>query len=192
MPTCTCMYIHTYIHTRVFVFMCGHRDLRRGCCSRSCVFGWGRPRIQANGKIFAAIRADGSVVTWGNSQFGADISEVQEQLRDVQQLQAAEYAFAAIRADGTVVTWGKGPKGGDSSGVQDQLHGVRSIQKTKSSFAALRADGSVVTWGDDGGNSSAVQDQLRNVIPDSGDPMGLCGHPCRRPACHLGQQESRG
>ena len=46
---------------------------------------------------------------------------VQEQLKNVQQIQASHQAFAAIRGDGSVVTWGSANYGGDSSAVQDQL-----------------------------------------------------------------------
>ena len=47
---------------------------------------------------------------------------------------------------------------GDSSTVQGQL-------KDMGAFAAILGDGSVVTWGDadDGGDSSAVQHQLKGV-----------------------------
>ena len=105
------------------------------------------------------------VVTWGNANFGGDISQVKDQLKSVQQIQATKKAFAAILEDGTVVTWGGAENGGDSSAVQDQLCGVQQIQATEYAFAAILADGSVVTWGDaeDGGDSSAVQDQLRMV-----------------------------
>jgi alpha-tubulin suppressor-like RCC1 family protein len=42
---------------------------------------------------------------------------------------------------------------------------VQEIGATDSAFAAILADGSVVTWGDPdfGGDSSQVQDQLKNV-----------------------------
>ena len=39
----------------------------------------------------------------------------QEQLKNVQQIQANELAFAAILGDGSVVTWGSDLKGGDST-----------------------------------------------------------------------------
>ena len=55
---------------------------------------------------FAAILGDGSVVAWGYADCGGDSSAVQEQLRDVQQIQASDGAFAAILGDGSVVTWG--------------------------------------------------------------------------------------
>jgi hypothetical protein len=60
-------------------------------------------------------------VTWGDRNSGGDSSAVQDQLRNVKQVQAADRAFAAILADGSVVTWGRPDCGGDSSAVQDQL-----------------------------------------------------------------------
>ena len=81
--------------------------------------------IQANRGIdagaFAVILGDGSVVMWGNSAVGGDGSALQDQLKNVKQIQANLHAFAAILADGSVVTWGSAAFGGDSSAVQDQL-----------------------------------------------------------------------
>ena len=114
---------------------------------------------------FAAIVADGRVVTWGNPRSGGDSTAVRDQLRNVQQIRAGEDAFAALLADGTVVTWGRAESGGDSSAVRHQLRNVQQIHATNLAFAAILADGTVVTWGDQhsGGDSTAVQDQLRNV-----------------------------
>ena len=114
---------------------------------------------------FAAILADGSVVTWGYVRSGGDSSPVRDQLKGVQHIQATVPAFAAILADGSVVTWGDADRGGDSWAVRDQLKGVQHIQATVPAFAAILADGSVVTWGDAdrGGDSWAVRDQLRFV-----------------------------
>ena len=39
---------------------------------------------------FAALLGDGSVVTWGDADYGGDSSAVQEQLRDVQQIHASD------------------------------------------------------------------------------------------------------
>ena len=56
---------------------------------------------------FAAILDDGSVVTWGCCSPWCDSSAVQDQLKNVQQIQASFLgAFAAILDDGSVVTWG--------------------------------------------------------------------------------------
>ena len=70
---------------------------------------------------FAAILESGAVVTWGDPDAGGDSSQVQEQLRNVQHIQATAHAFAAILQSGNVVTWGDPKEGGDSSRVQEQL-----------------------------------------------------------------------
>ncbi|CAE7939958.1 HERC1 [Symbiodinium sp. KB8] len=109
------------------------------------------------------------VLLWGDAGSGGDSSAVQDQLRDVQQIQASHSAFAAIRSDGSVVSWGDAGSGGDSSAVQDQLRDVQQIQASSHAFAAIRGDGSVVTWFGwvvtwfGVAYSSAVQDQLRDV-----------------------------
>ena len=123
------------------------------------------PATSSNSITFAAILADGSVVTWGHELSGGDSSTVQDQLKNVQNVQASSGAFAALLADGAVVTWGNPAGGGDSSRVQDQLRHVRQVQASEDSFAALLDGGFVVTWGhpDYGGDSSKVQDQLRDV-----------------------------
>jgi hypothetical protein len=73
---------------------------------------------------FAAILADGSVVAWGNPACGGDCSTVQDQLKDVEQIQSVRDGFAAVLADGSVVAWGNRLYGGDCSAVQDQLRSL--------------------------------------------------------------------
>ena len=91
---------------------------------------------------------DGSVVAWGQANYGGNISAVQCHLVDVIKLQCTDFAFAAILSNGSVVTWGSPNHGGDSSAVKEQLKDVQQIQSTNSAFAAILADGSVVTWGE--------------------------------------------
>ena len=62
--------------------------------------------IQATESAFAAIKADGTVITWGHPFYGGDSDAVRDQLVDVQHIQATDFAFAAIKDDGTVITWG--------------------------------------------------------------------------------------
>ena len=109
----------------------------------------------AGGGAFAALRGDGSVVTWGNLNYGGDSSTVAGDLRaGVKQIYSSSHAFAAIKDDGSVVKWGnlmdpaQLDHGGDSSAVADDLSsGVTQIYSTGGAFAALKEDGSVVTWG---------------------------------------------
>ena len=65
------------------------------------------------------------LINWGRADCGGDSSAVQDQLRDVQQIQSSDGAFAAILGDGSVITWGRADYGGDSSAVQDQLREVQ-------------------------------------------------------------------
>jgi len=55
---------------------------------------------------FAALRHDGSVVTWGDPSCGGDSSAVQAKLKGVTQIHSTHTAFAAIVLDGSVVAWG--------------------------------------------------------------------------------------
>jgi Ca2+-binding RTX toxin-like protein len=134
-------------------------------------------QIYSTFSAFAALRADGSVVTWGDIDEGGDSSAVAAKLDgtlDVVQIYSTTSAFAALRTDGSVVTWGyydvgNFNYGGDSSEVAEQLNGtvdVVQIYSNDYAFAALRADGSVVTWGEfyKGGNNLLVAEQLNGVI----------------------------
>ena len=108
-----------------------------------------RASLSATTEAFALWCCGGNrVITWGHADAGGDCSAIQDQLEDVQQIQAASVAFAAILSDGSVVAWGNPEDGGDCSAVQDQLKNVQQIQATDWAFAAILANGSVVTWGD--------------------------------------------
>eukprot|EP00438_Fugacium_kawagutii_P026244 Skav233559 [mRNA] locus=scaffold563:554001:556292:+ [translate_table: standard] len=151
------------------------------------------PILQSHRKAstFAAIRADGTVVTWGHKFHGGDSRSVRDQLVNVQKIYATNKALAAVKTDGTVVTWGHADQGGDSAAVQeqlqlvkvhqiaateasfaamledrsDQLQNVRSVHSSSGAFAAIMMDGTVQTWGHalSGGDCRSVQSQLLDV-----------------------------
>jgi hypothetical protein len=82
-------------------------------------------QVFSTSAAFAALRADGSVVSWGSVGYGGDSSAVDAALDgtiDVTQMfsSSGSAAFAALRADGSVVTWGDASRGGDSSAVADK------------------------------------------------------------------------
>ena len=123
-------------------------------------------KLEATDGAFALWYCGGDgIVSWGVSSNGGDSSQVQNQLKNVQEIHATCYAFAAILIDGSIVTWGDPFRGGDSSEVQYQLINVKQLKGTSSAFAAILVDGSVVTWGstENGADSSQVQHQLQNV-----------------------------
>ena len=117
---------------------------------------------------FAALRSDGSVVTWGDSGYGGNSSLVSDKLTSgVCQIFSTNSSFAALKANGSVVTWGSSASGGDSSAVVSALSsGVLKIYSTQYAFAALKNDGSVVAWGnkDYGGDISSVSSKLTNGV----------------------------
>ena len=55
-------------------------------------------QIQASAVAFAAMLDGGSVVTWGDPRYGGDSTSVQDQQKNVQQIQTARGAFAAVLA----------------------------------------------------------------------------------------------
>ncbi|GBG27986.1 Hypothetical Protein FCC1311_042092 [Hondaea fermentalgiana] len=82
--------------------------------------------IVSGGDAFAAIKADRTLVTWGNAARGGDHSAVAEQVASaggVAAVWANDYSFVAKLADekGTLVAWGDGNFGGDASAVASHL-----------------------------------------------------------------------
>ena len=114
---------------------------------------------------FAALHADGQVISCGNPAAGGCSASVREHLRNIQKIQGNDSAFAAIANDNTVVCWGNLEDGGNDSGVASQLREVRDIQATSAAFAAIRQDMAVITWRCpySGGDSSHVNSLLRQI-----------------------------
>ena len=109
----------------------------------------------------AALKSDGTVITWGDAANGGNSSSVT--LVNVVNLYSTNTAFAALTVSGSVITWGNSSNGGNSSSVSSQLtSGVITISSTTTAFAALKSNGSVVTWGSStrGGNSSLVTSDI--------------------------------
>ncbi len=113
---------------------------------------------------FAAIKNDGSVVTWNSGVTSDIMARLQGGITTIQ---STAYAFAALNAGGGVVTWGSAFYGGDSRSVEAQItSGVIKLFSNNAAFAALKNDGSVITWGDSttGGDSGAVAADLQDGI----------------------------
>ena len=80
--------------------------------------------VVASDQAFAALKDDGSVVTWGSGLFGGNSSAVASELQqDVVDVVASTSAFAARRSDGSVVVWGDQSAGGDATSVQGLIQG---------------------------------------------------------------------
>ena len=95
--------------------------------------------FSASEGAFAALKSDGSVVTWGSSYYGGDSSSVSSDLNSgVTHIYSSYGAFAALKSDGSVVTWGDSSSGGDSSSVSSDLNsGVAYVFSNLEAFAAI-------------------------------------------------------
>ena len=93
--------------------------------------------VQSTCRAFAALRRDGSVVTWGAPEAGGDSSAVRPRLVAVRAIQAADGAFAALTAHGAVVSWGL------HMGGAEAVRGAKAVQATATAFAAILEDGEV-------------------------------------------------
>lgn len=91
-----------------------------------------------------AVRADGSVLTWGGDR---ETHLLPDGLDDAVAVSAGSYWSATLRDDGTVVDWGNNEW--DQLSVPEDLSDVVAIDVDGSHGLALRADGSVVIWGGD-------------------------------------------
>ncbi|MGS0695673.1 Ig-like domain-containing protein [Shewanella sp. 0m-4] len=122
-------------------------------------------RVYSNFHAFAALKTDGTVVSWGSRDFGGDSSSADAVLFDVKELTATSSAFAALKADRTVVSWGAYWEGGNSTPVAEQLKNVERVIGNEFAFAAIRLDGSVVVWGDAryGGDATSVANELYDI-----------------------------
>ena len=105
--------------------------------------------IAASYEAFAALKEDGSVLTWGEDTKGGNSDAVAVQLSSgVRHVTGNRGAFAALK-DGSVVTWGEDRYGGNSGAVKAQLSsGVRDVAGNcwDFDFVAVKEDDSVVTW----------------------------------------------
>jgi uncharacterized glyoxalase superfamily protein PhnB len=140
--------------------------------------------VYSNSHAFAALKSNGSVITWGDAAYGGNSSSVAGSLSsNVTAVYSSGYAFAALKSDGSVVTWGDASYGGNSSlvalvyinglwsytytSVADRLSSnVTAVYSNSEAFAALKNSGSVVTWGANGsgGNSTSVAESLSSNV----------------------------
>ncbi|MCH2535314.1 MAG: hypothetical protein MK008_12800, partial [Bdellovibrionales bacterium] len=93
---------------------------------------------------FAALKNDGSVVTWGAPSYGG-YSDDKDFSGGVKSIHATVSAFAALKADGSVVAWG-GSYGGQLT--QEVAEGrFESISSSDNAFIATQSDSNKMIWG---------------------------------------------
>ncbi|MGO9479442.1 MAG: RCC1 domain-containing protein [Limisphaerales bacterium] len=147
--------------------------------------------IAAGVDFSLALRADGTVVGWGDNTHGE--INVPASATNVVAIAAGGTSFSlALRADGTVVGWGYNGYGQatglpntvspyNSSGPVtyggQTLSNVVAIAAGSEHSAALKADGSVVAWGDNGAGETSVPASAVDLSAWGEHPPGLWSVP---------------
>ena len=113
--------------------------------------------IYSTEEAFAALKSDGSVVTWGRDYQGGDSSNFSSQLSSgVIKIVSIDRMFAALKSDGSVVVWGN-INSTNNTAISTLLNSnVVDLYAGKVSIAAHRSDNSVVTFGKQGIINSLV------------------------------------
>lgn len=109
-----------------------------------------------------ALRADGSIVTWGDNSGGQ--LDVPSSVTNVVAIEASRGNSMALLADGSVVVWG-----GNRSNVWSippQATDVVAIGYGLDHAGALRSDGAIVLWG-------STQDGKCNIPPGLGPVVAI-------------------
>ena len=90
-----------------------------------------------------ALKADGTVIAWGNNNYGQ--INIPVGLNKVVQISAGGNHSLALKADGTVVAWGDNYNG--QINIPAGLNNVVQIAAGGGHSLALKVDGSIVAWG---------------------------------------------
>lgn len=108
--------------------------------------------VISNKGAFAALKADGSVVAWGESDWGGVADQLPSILSsNVDKIVSSFGAFAALMNDGSVVVWGDLGWGADTSklvglggpGLTGLERGVLDVDGGDNYFVAYKTGGKV-------------------------------------------------
>jgi len=116
--------------------------------------------IAAGGENSLALKADGTVVAWGDNDGGQ--CNVPANLAAVIAIAAGGYYSLALKSDGTVVAWGYDSEGEYT--VPANLTGAIAIAAGGGHSLALKSDGTVVAWGNNYEGQCNVPASLAGVI----------------------------
>jgi len=115
--------------------------------------------ISAGNYHTLALRADGTVLAWGNNEFGQ--STVPLGLRNIIAVAAGGRHSLALRNDGRIVGWGHNFNGQAASPIYSDCIAVAAGD---SHSLAVRSGGGVVAWGNGFAGGTAVPPGLADVI----------------------------
>ncbi len=105
-----------------------------------------------------ALKADGTVATWGIDWRGDGVTALPAGLSNVVAIAAGAYHSLALRHDGTIVSWGEM----DQTSVPANLKDLVAIAASRTHSLALKVDGTVQTL--ISGGTSDIFTGLRDVV----------------------------
>jgi alpha-tubulin suppressor-like RCC1 family protein len=117
--------------------------------------------ISSNGGVYTiAIKTDGTVTAWGESDTGA--AKIPRNLSSVIAVAAGPGHALAVKSDGTVIGWGDNGTG--QTNVPPGLTDVIAISAGEYHSLALKKGGTVVAWGGNENGECNVPENLHDVI----------------------------
>ncbi len=128
--------------------------------------------IAAGGNHTMALKADGTVVTWGWNMTPGDLAPTPAGLTDVVAIATGNKRMMALKADGTVVVWGQIALpyyyyqfNATTDSAPAGLTDVVAIATQEEHMMALKSDGTVTAWGNDMySQTNAVPVGLTDVV----------------------------
>ena len=139
------------------------------CLDSGIVKVFGTKFRNNNYDAVAALKTDGSLLTWGYSSAGGDSLSVAGQLSSgVTDVVGTLAAFAALKTDGSAIVWGDISFAGDRTTADCDLNGttgddtcldsnVTQIFAAQRAFVALMNDKTLMSWGDISSGGSLTQ-----------------------------------
>jgi hypothetical protein len=119
--------------------------------------------ISAGVRHSLALRADGTLVAWGNNEYDQTAAPARD---DLVAIAAGGYHNLALTAEGSVIAWGADWDG--QARVPSDLMNVVAIGAGDRHSLAVRADGTVAVWGSNSEGQGNVPPGLTNIVAVTG------------------------
>jgi len=117
-------------------------------------------RIAAGGSSSLALKADGTVIDWGNNTFGQ--RNIPANTTGVVAIAAGAAHGLALKIDGTLVAWGDNTYG--QTNIPAGLGPIVSLAAGYYYNLAMQSNGRVIGWGKNSSGQTAVPANVTNVI----------------------------
>lgn len=118
--------------------------------------------VYSNGGAFCILKQNGSVICYGQDQYGGEFSHLINDLsRNVVKIIPSIHAFTALRSDGKVFTWGNSNKASyDIKEENSNYIDVYSNNDNLNMFLGIKNDGSAHVWGNGSVNTFDISGEL--------------------------------